>query len=240
MLPDFENGLIGMRSGDQKDIKVAFPADYGAEHLAGRTADFQVTARRVEVQKLPEVDEDFCRAFGVQEGGVDRLREEVIDSMRREAEQTVRGRMKEQVMQGLLSRNEVELPGVLVDDEIRSLRESAARRMGVDPADPDNLPPRESFEEVARRRVKLGLLVAEVIRQAGIELDKGRVRERVRNLAAEYQNPEEVVKLYTGNRQLMDKIEMEIMEEQVVDWLLEHAEIEEKDISFKELMRPGE
>lgn len=238
MLPDFEDGLTGMRAGDEKDIKVAFPEDYGAEHLAGRTADFRVTAKRVETQKLPELDEEFCRAFGIQEGGVAKLREEVIDSMRREADQTVRSRMKEQVMQGLLSRNELELPGVLVEDEVRSLRESAARRMGVDPADPANLPPRESFDEVARRRVKLGLLVAEVIRQAGIELDKDRVRERVRRLAADYKNPDEVMKLYTGNRQLMDKIEMEVMEEQVVDWLLKRADISEKGISFKELMHP--
>jgi trigger factor len=169
---------------------------------------------------------------------VAKLREEVLDSMRRELEQTVQSRLKEQIMQGLLDRNEVELPGSLVDDEIRSLREAAARRMGVAPSDPTNLPPRESFEAVAQRRVKLGLLVAEVIRQAGIELDKERVRERVRRLAADYRDPEEVVKLYTGNRQLMDQLEMEVMEEQVVDWLIERAEISEKDIGFKELMRP--
>ncbi|KPK59607.1 MAG: trigger factor [Gammaproteobacteria bacterium SG8_31] len=238
MLPDFENGLIGMRAGDEKDITVTFPDDYGAENLAGRTADFHVTARRVETQKLPEIDDDFCAAFGIGEGGVAKLREEVLDSMRRELEQTVQSRLKEQIMQGLLDRNEVELPGSLVDDEIRSLREAAARRMGVDPSDPNNLPPRESFEAVAQRRVKLGLLVAEVIRQAGIELDKERVRERVRRLAADYRDPEEVVKLYTGNRQLMDQLEMEVMEEQVVDWLIERAEISEKDIGFKELMRP--
>ena len=110
--------------------------------------------------------------------------------------------------------------------------------MGVDPADVSQLPPRDSFEETARRRVKLGLLVAEVIRQSGIELDKNRVRDRVRQLAADYRNPEEVVKVYSQNRQLMDQLEMEVMEAQVVDWLLEKAKISEKGISFKELMRP--
>ena len=132
----------------------------------------------------------------------------------------------------------MELPVALVEEEIRSLREAAARRMGVDPADPSNLPPRDSFEEAAQRRVKLGLLVAEVIRKGDIELDKERVRERVRQLAADYGNPEEVVKLYTQNRQLMDRLEMEVMEEQVVNWLLERAQISEKPIAFKELMRP--
>lgn len=238
MLPDFESGLIGMKAGDEKDITVTFPEDYGAEELAGRTAQFHVTAVRVEARKLPDVDEEFCAGFGIKEGGVEKLREEVLDSMRRELEQTVQGRLKEQVMQGLLDENEVELPGSLVEDEIRGLRESAARRMGVDPSDPANLPPRDSFEDVARRRVKLGLLVAEVIRKAGIELDKDRVRDRVRQLAADYRNPEEVVKLYTQNRQLMDRLEMEVMEEQVVDWLLERAKISDKSIGFKELMRP--
>jgi trigger factor len=236
MLPDFEAGLMGMRAGEEKDIKVAFPEDYGAEHLAGKTADFHVTALRVEQQKLPEINEEFCTAFGIREGGVDKLREEVLDSMRREAEQTVRRQLKEQIMDGLLRGNEVALPAVLVEDEIRSLRESTARRMGADPADASKLPPRETFEEPARRRVKLGLLVAEVIRRAEIELDKNRVRERVRELAADYRNPEEVVKLYTSNRQMMDRLEMEVMEEQVVDWLLDRAELTEKSIQFKELM----
>ncbi len=238
MLPDFEAGLVGMTAGAEKDISVSFPENYGAEELAGRTAEFHVTARRVETQRLPEVDDDFCAAFGITEGGVSKLRDEVLDSMRRELDQTVQARMKEQVMDGLLEGNEVELPVALVEEEIRSLREAAARRMGVDPADPSNLPPRDSFEEVAQRRVKLGLLVAEVIRKGDIELDKERVRERVRQLAADYGNPEEVVKLYTQNRQLMDRLEMEVMEEQVVNWLLERAQISEKPIAFKELMRP--
>jgi len=236
MLPDFEAGLTGMQSGEERDIRVAFPEDYGAEHLAGRTADFHVTALRVEQQRLPEVDDEFCAAFGIREGGVGKLREEVLDSMRREAEQTVHRKLKEQIMDGLLAGNEVDLPAVLVEDEIRSLRDATARRMGIDPADASKLPPRETFEEPARRRVKLGLLVAEVIRRAEIELDKNRVRERIRELAADYRNPEEVVKLYTSNRQMMDRLEMEVMEEQVVDWLLERANLTEKAIQFKELM----
>ena len=153
-------------------------------------------------------------------------------------DQKVRMRLKQQVMDGLLEGNDVELPGVLVEDEIRNLQAMAAQQMGIDPTSTEHLPPRESFEEPARRRVKLGLLVAEVIRQAEIELDRGRVRDRIRQLAAGYSDPEEVIKLYTGNRQMMERLEMEIMEEQVVDWLLEHARIEEKAISFKELMNP--
>jgi trigger factor len=238
MLPDFEAGLTSVSAGEEKTIQVAFPESYGAEHLAGKTADFTVKVHRVEVQVLPDLDDEFCKGFGVHEGGVEKLREEVADNMRREAEQKVRTRLKEQVMDGLLENNEVELPGVLVEDEIRSLQAMAAQQMGMDPTDAGQLPPRASFEEPARRRVKLGLLVAEVIRQAEIELDQGRVRDRIRQMAAGYSDPEEVIKLYTGNRQMMERLEMEVMEEQVVDWLLERAEISEKPIEFKELMRP--
>ena len=238
MLPDFEAGLTGMSAGEEKTVQVAFPEDYGVENLAGKTADFEVVMHRVEVQKLPELDDAFCRGFGVSEGGLQKLREEVADNMHREVDQKVRMRLKQQVMDGLLEGNDVELPGVLVEDEIRNLQAMAAQQMGIDPTSTEHLPPRESFEEPARRRVKLGLLVAEVIRQAEIELDQGRVRERIRQLAAGYSDPEEVIKLYTGNRQMMERLEMEIMEEQVVDWLLEHARIEEKAISFKELMKP--
>ncbi|UCC13322.1 MAG: trigger factor [Gammaproteobacteria bacterium] len=238
MLPDFEDGLTGMSANEEKDIKVSFPEEYGAEDLAGKVADFHVKVTKVEERKLPELDDEFCKAFGVQEGGVQKLREEVADNMRREMEQTVRLRLKEQVMDGLLARNDLELPGVLVEDEIRGLRESAARRMGVDPSEASNLPPRDTVEEPARRRVKLGLLVAEIIRQSDIQLDQTRVRERIKELAAGYRDPDEVIKLYTSNRQLMDQLEMEIMEDQVVDWLIERAKISEKSVPFKELMRP--
>ena len=238
MLPDFEGGLTGMSANEEKDIKVSFPEEYGAEELAGKVADFHVKVTKVEERELPELDDEFCKAFGIQEGGVDKLRDEVADNMRREMEQTVRLKLKEQIMDGLLARNELDLPGVLVEDEIRGLRESAARRMGVDPSEASNLPPRDTVEEPARRRVKLGLLVAEIIRQSEIQLDQTRVRERIKELAAGYRNPDEVIKLYTGNRQLMDQLEMEIMEEQVVDWLIERAVIRENAMPFKELMNP--
>ena len=237
MLPDFENGLLGMQVGEEKDVSVDFPDDYGAAELAGRTAIFHVTAREVAEEKLPEVDDEFCAAFGISEGGVERLRKEVSENMSREMAQVSRARMKQQVLDQLVDSNEAELPQVLVDEEIRVMQESAARRMGLDPSDASSLPPRDTLEPQAGRRVKLGLLVAEVIGLAKIELDQSRVRQRLMELAASHGNPEELIKLYTSNRQMMGQIEAEVMEEQVVDWLIERAEATDQPTSFADLMQ---
>ncbi len=236
MLPDFEKGLAGLSKGEERDIKVEFPADYGVATLAGQVADFHVVAQDVEERRLPEIDEEFCRAFGVEDGDVSKLRGEVRDNMARELEQRIRGQLKQQVLDGLLQAHDLEVPGVLVEDEIRGMQESAVRRMGGDVNDKAQLPPREPLEDPARKRVCLGLLVAEVIKTGGIELDRQRIRERIGELAAAYPNPEEVVKLYTGNPQLVEQIEMQVMEEQVVDWLLERAEMTDQPSTFKDLM----
>ena len=236
MLVDFETGLNGISAGEEKDIKVAFPADYGVVDLAGKTADFHVAVSKVEESKLPDIDDEFCRKFGVEEGGVDKLRDEVKENMKRELEQRVRRAMKQQVLDGLREAHDVELPAVLVEDEIRSMQESAVRRMGGEITDSTQLPPREPLEEPARKRVQLGLLVAEVIQVAGIELDRHKIRDRIGELAASYPNPDEVIKLYTGNPQLVERIEMEVMEDQVVDWLLDKARLSDQPSSFKELM----
>jgi trigger factor len=236
MLPDFESGLSGISAGVEKDIKVAFPADYGVAELAGRTADFHVVASKVEKCKLPEMDDEFCRGFGVEEGGIEKLRQEVKDNMTRELGQRIRHAMKKQVLDGLLEAHSVEVPKVLVEDEIRSMQESAVRRMGGEITDNTQLPPREPLEEPARQRVRLGLLVAEVISVGEIELDRQKTRERIGELAASYPNPDEVIKLYAGNPQLVEKIEMEVMEDQVVDWLLDRARLSDQPSSFKELM----
>lgn len=235
MLADFEDGITGMAAGEERDIRVTFPENYGAAELAGKTADFHVRVKKVEARRLPEVDDEFARSFGIEEG-VEKLRDEVRENMRQELEDTIRNRLREQVLEGLVQANELELPKVLVEGEIQAMREAAVRRLGVEIKDASQLPPREPFEEQARRRVKLGLLVAEVIRQAEIQLDRQRVNERIRETASRYGNPDEIVQLYTGNRQLMERLEMEVMEAQVVDWLLERARITDKAVGFKEFM----
>jgi trigger factor len=236
MLPDFEKGLAGISAGEERDIKVTFPTDYGAEDLAGKTADFHLKAHKVEAQRLPELDDKFAMGFGIAEGGLAKLREEVAENMRREMAQAVRGKLREQLLEGLVEANDLELPGVLVKDEIRSMQENAIRRMGGEVTEHTELPPSEPLEEPARRRVKLGLLVAEVIRGGGIEVDGQKVRERVMELAMGTPNPEETLKFYTSNRQVMERVEMDVLEEQVVDWLLERAKVTDESVSFHDIM----
>ena len=235
MLDDFEEGLRGMSAGDEKSVSVAFPESYGATELAGKTAVFAVKARQVEVERLPELDDDFAKSFAVEDGSIDSLRKEVADNMRREADQVIRGRLRDSAFRGVLEANpDVELPEVLVEEEIRSLRQDAARRMGG--GEDAELPPREPFEEEGRRRVALGLLVGEIIRAAGIDLDQARVRQRLEAIAAGSGQPEASMKRYAEHRQLMAQIENQVLEEQVVDWLLEKASVTDQSVAFSELM----
>jgi trigger factor len=238
MLEDFEKGLAGMSPGEERDVEVKFPEDYQAEELAGKTAMFRMTAKRVEEEHLPELDDEFAQAFGIEEGGMDKLRSEVEANMRQEMAERVREVMKRQVLEGLLGANEVDLPGTLVEQEVQALRQDMIRRMGGQITDDSQLPPREPFEESARRRVSLGLLIGELRRSAEIALDQERIRARLQQIVSSYPNPEEVAKIYMSNRDLMSQLETSVLEEQVVDWLIERAEIKEKATPFKELMRP--
>jgi trigger factor len=239
MLKDFEAGLADIAAGEERRLTVNFPPDYGASELAGRTAEFQVTARRVEEEHLPDLDDDFCRSFGIEEGGIEKLRSEVEENMRQEMVERVRELMKRQALDRLLEAHEVDLPAALVEQEILSLQQEAARRMGGKANEQTELPPREPFEDMARRRVGLGLLIGEVARSVPIRLDTARVRARLEMLAASYPKPAELLKLYTGNRELMAQIETAVIEDQVVDWLLDHADVTEKPMQFKDLMEPA-
>ena len=155
MLPEFETGLLDREPGAEVSVDVRFPDDYHAKAVAGKTAVFKINVNAVEEQEVPALDEAFCAAFGVQEGGIAKLREDVTDNMRRELEQNVRARLKNQVLDQLLAANPVELPASMVEGQIRELQVDAARRMGI--RDAAKIPPREPFLETARRRVALGL-----------------------------------------------------------------------------------
>ncbi len=237
MLPDFERGLEGIAAGESRSFDVAFPEDYPAENLASKTANFAAAAKSVEQQVLPELDEEFCKAFGVDDGDVEKLGEEVASHMRKEMEQKVKQILKAAVLDKLLEANPIELPQALVDDEVTQLQHDTARRLGQ--ADGAQLPPREPFEEQARRRVSLGLLINEVIKTQNIEIDKTKVSAHITDLADGYPEPEAVIKAYNSQATLMAQAEVTVLEQQVVDWLLEQAKITETQIAFKELMNFG-
>jgi trigger factor len=236
MLPDFEAGLQGIETGESREFDVKFPADYQAAELAGKQARFKVNAHSVEGQVLPALDDEFCKAFGIAEGGIEKLRSEVADNMRRELEDTVRRKLKDQALDSLLKANTLDLPKSLVDDEIERLRRDALVRIGVRDAKKASELPRELFEDQAVKRVSLGLLVGEIINQQRLAVDPKRVDERLERMAGEYSKPSEAVRSFRQNKDIMHQVETLVLEDQAVDWLLDRAAVTDKPSTFKALM----
>jgi len=235
MLADFEEGIKGLKAGENREITVQFPEDYQAENLKGKAAVFAISVSKVEQRRLPELDEEFVKAFGIEEGGIEAFMDEVRGNMNRELEQAIRLQMKESVMNRLLELNPIEVPAVLVDAEVHSMQHEAGRRMGI--SDHSKLPPHDAFEDGARKRVTIGLLIAEVIRQNKLVLDAARVNEKLVQLTHDYDDAENMIKMYRSNAKAMGQVQNLVMEEQVVDWLLEQASVSEKQTTFKELMK---
>jgi trigger factor len=237
MLKDFEDGITGSKPGERKAVAVRYPDDYHNKALAGQTAQFDVQVEKVDEKQLPPLDDEFCREYGVTEGGMEQLLSEVADNMRRELSSNVRARLKQQLLDKLLEANPVDVPQALVDAQVRDMQMDTARRIGA--KDASQVPPPEPFVEPARRRVALGLLIAELIRERAIEIDRARVEARLNELAAGYPDPESILKAYRQNPEAMRTLENMVLEDQVVDHLLERANVSDQPSTFKELMNFG-
>ncbi|OUR61004.1 trigger factor [Colwellia sp. 39_35_sub15_T18] len=239
MIPGFEKEITGMKAGEEKTISVTFPDDYHAENLKGKEAEFDIVVHKTEGAVLPKVDEEFAKLFGVEEGGVEALREEVGKNMARELTQAVKAKVKEQVIEGLLASHEVGVPAALVAQEVDVLRQQAMQRFQGQ-MDPNNLPelPSEMFTEQAERRVKIGLLLGEVIKVNEIKVDGAKVDELIATAASAYEDPKEVIEYYANNKELMQQMQNVALEEQAVELLVEKAKVEDKKASFKDIMNP--
>ncbi|WP_281559007.1 trigger factor [Thalassomonas sp. RHCl1] len=239
MIPGFEKEIVGMKVGEEKTISVTFPEDYHAENLKGKDAEFDIVVHKTEGPVLPEVDEEFAKLFGVEEGGVDALREEVGKNMQRELTQAVKAKVKEQVIEGLLEANELELPSALVAQEVDVLRQQAMQRFAGQ-MDAANLPqlPDDMFEEQAKRRVKVGLLLGEVIKVNELKVDEAKVKELIESAASAYEDPQEVIDYYSSNKELNQQMQNVALEEQAVELLLEKAAVKDVEASFKDIMNP--
>jgi len=230
-LKDLEQGFVGLKAAEESSIDVAFPEDYASSELAGKKAVFEVLVHTVEEQVLPEMDDAFFEAYGVEEGGLEALRREVRENMSREMEQKIRIHMKNQIFGHLLDSNPVELPEALVNQTIDNLRQDTMRRVGIEqPPDP------EPFREQAERHVRISLLMNEIIRSQSIQLDQDKVQARLADLASSYQDPQGLISSYRANPQAMSTIENIVLEEQAVEWLEERAEITEEKMPFAQLM----
>ena len=234
MLPELEQGLIGAAAGEHRDVTVNFPADYRATELAGKSAIFSNEIKAVEEPTLPEVDEEFCKAFGVTEGGVPKLREDVAANMRRELEQNLRNRNKAAVMDKLYQANPIDVPNALLESQIRDMQIETMRRTGT--KDVSQAPPREPLVEPARRRVALGLIFNDVIRRENVVLDPSRANARLDEMVGAYGDAVALKRAYQQNADAMRQVESLALEDQVVDWILAHAKVHETVSTFKELM----
>ena len=237
-LPELENGVKGASTGEKRTISLSFPADGPNKTIAGKTAELQVTVKLVEQHSLPEVDEEFCRAYGVEEGGIEALRTEVRKSMEREMGDVIRNRVRGQVMDALYRENSFEVPRALVDEQVQRLQVDAARRIGA--KDASQVPAREVFEDQARRRAALGLLMGQIVQSEGIKVDRERVQTRLNDLVASYPNPEEVRRAYLQNVDAMRQVESVVLEDQVVDWIVDRARVTDKPMTFKDLTGFGQ
>jgi trigger factor len=234
MLPDFEKALFGLKAGDEKSFKVKFPKDYHDEALASKKVDFEATIHRVEEEELPPLDDTLAELYEIKEGGLAALKADVISNMKREAEQRVLIDVKEQALNGLVDANPIEIPNALKQQEIHTLQHDAMQRLGIE--DHDKAPPAENFAEAAERRVRLGLLVRQLIQDNNLTTDPDRVRKRVEEMCASYENADDMVATYMGNEQVMSQIEPMVLEDQAVEWIIEHGVEKTKKIGFHEYM----
>lgn len=237
MIPGFEKGIIGKKAGEEFTIDVNFPDDYHAENLKGKAAQFAIKLNTVEKQVLPEITPEFVKEFGVESGELESLKTDVKQNMSRELEKTLKNIVKDSVLASLVEANEVEVPKALVASEVDVLRKQAIERYGKQ-MDPKNMPelPAELFTEQAEKRVKVGLLLGEVIKVNELKVDQDKVTALIESAASAYENPIEVVEYYKNNKEMMQNMENVALEEQAIDFIIEKAKVTEISKSFDEIM----
>lgn len=239
MIPGFEDGIIGMKTGEEKTVTVTFPEDYQVEDLRGKEAEFAITVNKVEGEKLPKLDDNFFAKFGVAEGGEEKFREEVKANMEREKLHAIKGATKKQVMDALLENNKIDLPKALVVAEVSAIRNQMLQQYGQQAKnlDIEKLLPDTMFKEQAEKRVALGLVVAEVVKLENLKADKDLVRELIEEAASTYEDPQEVINYYYSNEQLLTNIEAVALEQQVVDLVVSKAKSKSTKSSYDEVIK---
>ena len=236
-LKDFEEPLTGMSAGQSKTFEVTFPENYHGKEAAGRTAAFEVKLNAVEAARLPEVNAEFARSLGVEDGDIERLRAEIQTNLEREVANRIKARIKEQVMQCLLDTTSSQAPKALVEAEMERLMHDARRDLASRGVNPKDMPlPQDLFQERAQRRVSLGLILAELVKTHGLQPKPEQVRAMVEDLAQSYENPAEVVKWHYAAPDRLNEAESLALEDNVVQWVLEKVKVEDKPMTLDELM----
>ena len=230
---DLEKAAADLDAGESKKLELAFPENFREPKLAGRTAATELKLVSIAEGKLPEVDEEFIKSFGVEDGKAETLMEEIRGNLKRELKQAVSSLLKARLIDALLeARNDLEVPDSIVQQEATGMAAQATRSKDQQP-DPAIV---QAFMEPARDRVKAGLLMGELARQNEIRIDAAKVREAIESVANTYEQPAEVMQLYYGNQRLMEQVESSVLEEQVVDWVLENAKVSPREMKFQEVI----
>jgi trigger factor len=237
MIEDFDKGAVGLGAGEEATFDAVFPDDYRAEELQGKTVQFSVKMLEVNERKLPELDDEFFAKFGSEDGGVDGFRSEVQDNMQRELDSAIKNQIKQQVMDGLAETHEFPVPQDVVQREIQVLKDQMLSQFQMPPGQAQGLDlPDALFQDQAEKRVKVGLIVNEVISAGELVADAEKVDAKLQELAAPYGEPEQVIEWYRSNPEQMGNIEMAVLEDQVVDHILGAAAIEEVASSYSDVI----
>lgn len=236
MIDGFEKGLVGAKTGEEHTLDLTFPEDYGHKEVAGKPVQFQVKVNSVEEPVLPEVDEEFAKGFGIGDGSLEALRSEVRQNMERELAQAVSGKNKQAVMDKLVEINKLEVPQALIDNEAENLKQQMMQQMHI--PDGKSAPGLDAslFKGEAERRVTLGLLVAKLIEANDLKVDEDKVKAKVEEIAATYEQPEQVVNWYMADKSRLAQVENLLLEDEVVDWVFGQADVSESKSSFDEIM----
>ena len=237
MIPGFEDGLLGLKADEEKDLKLTFPENYQAENLAGQEVLFKIRVNKVCEPELPELNDEFFEQFDVKEGGLEAFHKEVTNNMKRELDSAIKAKVRDQVMDGLSDNNDFDLPQALIDQEVNRMRQEAVQQFGGGTQFDPSMLPAEMFTEQAQKRVKIGLIVSTIVDKNSLEADAETVRETIEDMASTYQEPEEVINYYLNNEQQLSQIQNMVLEGQIVDFVLESAKVTDKSVSYGEAVK---
>ena len=237
MLPEFEAATLGLKVGESKTFPLSFPADYHGKDVAGKTAEFTITLTKLEWAHLPEVDAEFAKSLGIEDGDLTKMRADIKRNLEREVNARTKAKTKDSVMDALIKVSELEVPKALIEQDIERLMQMAQQDMQQRGMDPKGMQlPRELFTAQAERRVRLGLILAEVVKANQLEATEEQVKALVEDFAQSYEDPQEVLKYYFSDRRRLAEVEALVLEENVVNYVLGKAKVTEKAVEFDALM----
>ncbi|WP_198115418.1 trigger factor [Massilia rhizosphaerae] len=237
MLPEFEAATVGLKVGESKTFPLAFPEDYHGKDVAGKTAEFTITLKKLEWAHLPEVDAEFAKSLGIEDGSIEKMRDDIKVNLEREVGARIKARNKEAVMDALVKHTEMDVPKVMIEQDSQRLAEQTRQDMAQRGMDVKSLPfPADLFATKAERRVRLGLILSQLVQENSLQATQEQVKAQIEDFSQSYEDPREVLKYYYSDRRRLGEVEALVLEENVVNYVLGKAKVTTKDIAFDELM----